>query len=163
MNKQLVQFCKQQTVYPKMNNMFWKSPPESNFLFMDEKAEFSARLMRAMADAGYPVRPIVLEREFNLRYWGRPISVQAVCRWLKGEAIPAQDKLQVLADWLKVEPQVLRFGGQPAASIQQRRKRWEDAVAGPEREVLEAFVGLPAEQKKVVRAVILAMVKANSV
>jgi transcriptional regulator with XRE-family HTH domain len=78
---------------------------------MDEKAEFSARLKRAMTDAGYPVRPIVLEREFNLRYWGRPISVQAVCRWLKGEAIPSQDKLQVLADWLKVEPHVLRFGG----------------------------------------------------
>jgi transcriptional regulator with XRE-family HTH domain len=122
---------------------------------MDEKAEFSARLVQAMADAGYPARPIVLEREFNLRYWGRPISVQAVCRWLKGEAIPSQDKLQVLADWLKVEPHILRFGGQPTHSIQERKKRWDAAIAGPEREVLEAFLNLPAEEKKIVRAVIL--------
>lgn len=128
-----------------------------NFLFMDEKAEFSERLKRAMIDAGYPVRPIVLEREFNTRYWGRPISVQAVRRWLNGEAIPAQDKLQILADWLKVEPQILRFGGQSLVSVQEKRKRWDEAISGPEREILEAFISLPTEQKKVAQAVILAL------
>ena len=129
---------------------------------MNEKSEFSQRLKQAMTDAGFPVRPIVLEREFNTRYWGRPISVQAVRRWLNGEAIPAQDKLQILADWLKVEPQILRFGGEAIVSVQKKKKRWEDAIAGPEREVLEAFIGLPAEQKKVAREVILALAKAHS-
>jgi hypothetical protein len=122
---------------------------------MDEKQEFAARLAAAMRDAGYPARVSVLETQFNTRYLGRPVSYQAVARWLKGEAIPSQDRLQVLADWLQIEPQVLRFGGQASASIAERKKRWESAISGPEREVLEAFLGLPAEEKKVVRSVIL--------
>jgi transcriptional regulator with XRE-family HTH domain len=126
-----------------------------NFLFMREGDEFSQRLKQAMRDAGYPIRPVVLEREFNTRYWGRPITVQAVRRWLNGEAIPSQDKLQVLADWLKVEPHVLRFGGHLSISILERKKRWDAAISGPEREVLEAFLSLPADRKKTVRDVIL--------
>lgn len=125
---------------------------------MSEKVEFSQRLKQAIGDAGYSLRPVVLEREFNTRYWGRPITVQAVRRWLNGEAIPSQDKLQVLADWLKIEPQILRFGGEALLSVQEKKKRWEDALAGPEREVMEAFLSLPAAQKKVAREVILALV-----
>jgi hypothetical protein len=143
-----------------MNIRFKFLAPEFNFLFMDEKVEFSERLKQAMMDAGYPVRPVVLEREFNTRYWGRPISVQAVRRWLNGEAIPAQDKLQVLAEWLKVEQQILRFGGQAVMSIREKKKRWDEAISGSEREVLEAFITLPAEEKKAARTMILAMAKA---
>ena len=128
---------------------------EHNFLFMDEKQEFASRLATAMRDAGYEPRPSVLEAQFNTRYMGRPVTCQAVTRWLKGEAIPAQDKLQVLADWLQVEPHILRFGGQPLLSIREKKKRWDAALSGPEREVLEAFINLPAEQKKIVRSVIL--------
>jgi hypothetical protein len=131
------------------------NPHEHNFLFMDEKQEFASRLASAMRDAGYEPRPSVLEAQFNIRYMGRPVTYQAVVRWLKGEAIPAQDKLQVLADWLKVEPHILRFGGQPMFSIQEKKKRWDAALSGSEREVLEAFINLPAEQKKIVRSVIL--------
>ncbi|GHU36353.1 hypothetical protein AGMMS50256_32830 [Betaproteobacteria bacterium] len=129
---------------------------------MDEKTEFSERLKQAIQDAGYNVRPIVLEREFNTRYWGHPVTVQAVRRWLKGESIPSQDKLQVLAEWLQVEAHVLRFGGQPRLSVIQRKKRWYETVEGPEREVLEAFMELPAEERKAVRTVILALVKGKS-
>lgn len=129
---------------------------------MDEKLEFAARLAAAMLDAGYEPRASVLEPQFNTRYWGKPVTYQAVTRWLKGEAIPSQDKLQVLADWLQVEPQILRFGGEAIVSVQKKKKRWEDAIAGPEREVLEAFIGLPTEQKKVAREVILALAKAHS-
>jgi hypothetical protein len=122
---------------------------------MDEKQEFASRLAAAMRDAGYEPRPKVLEVQFNTRYMGRPITYQAVTSWLKGRAIPTQDRLQVLADWLQVEPHILRFGGQPLFSIQEKKKRWDAALSGPEREVLEAFINLPAEQKKIVRAVIL--------
>lgn len=38
-----------------------------------------------MLAAGYDARPIILEREFTLRYWGRSVSFQAVRRWLRGE------------------------------------------------------------------------------
>jgi transcriptional regulator with XRE-family HTH domain len=121
-----------------------------------EKNEFSARLKKALKEAGYSARPVVLEREFNLRYQGRPVSVQAVARWLKGEAIPTQDKLQLIAEWLRMEPQTLRFGDDPL-----KKKRWEEAVSGPEREVLETFLTLSAEHKKVARAVIHALARSE--
>ena len=127
---------------------------------MDEKAEFSQRLRKAIEDAGYPVRPIVLEREFNTRYWGRSVTVQAVRRWLRGEAIPSQEKLQVLADWLRVEPHVLRFGEQAVKSIRAKQKKWDEGIGYQEREVFASYLGLPAPQRKVVREVILAFARA---
>ena len=126
---------------------------------MRRKAEFSERLKQAMRDAGYMLRPVVLEREFNTRYWGHPVTVQAVRRWLKGESIPSQDKLQVLSEWLQVEAHVLRFGGQPRLPANLRKKAWHETVGGPEREVLEAFMELPAEERKALRTVILALAK----
>jgi hypothetical protein len=126
---------------------------------MDEKLEFARRLREAMQRAGYPVRPIVLEREFNTRYWGRSVTLQAVRRWLRGEAIPSQDKLQVLAEWLKLEPQVLRYGEGVAKSVQEYRERWEDKMSYQERETIDAFLQLPAPQRKVIREVIMAFAK----
>ncbi|RIA22528.1 helix-turn-helix protein [Ectopseudomonas oleovorans] len=124
---------------------------------MTEKTEFAQRLRSAMIAAGYPDRPAVLEREFNSRYWGRSVTFQAVSRWLRGEAIPSQDKLQVLAEWLRVEPQELRFGERAAATVREQRGRWEDPKFYQEREVIEAFLGLPIPQRKVVREVVMAL------
>ena len=128
---------------------------------MNEKAEFAQRLKTAMERAGYPVRPVVLEREFNTRYWGRSVTLQGVRRWLRGEAIPSQDKLQVLADWLGVEPEVLRFGDRVRQSVQERRQRWDEGLGYVERETLEAFLSLPALQRKIVREVILTFAKVS--
>ena len=129
---------------------------------MNEKAEFAQRLCEAMTQAGYEARPVVLEREFNTRYWGRSVTLQGVRRWLRGEAIPSQEKLQVLADWLGVEPEVLRFGAAVRHSVQERRQRWDAGVGYLEREAFEAFLKLPAPQRKIVREVILAFAKAQT-
>lgn len=122
---------------------------------MNEKEEFAKRLSDAMVQAGYALRPVVLEREFNTRYWGRSVTLQAVRRWLRGEAIPSQEKLQVLADWLKIEPQVLRFGEAVRNSIQQHKQRWDEGIGYQERETFDAFLKLPAPQRKLIREVIL--------
>jgi len=124
---------------------------------MDEKAEFAQRLREAMTQAGYALRPVVLEREFNTRYWGRSVTLQAARRWLRGEAIPSQDKVQVLAEWLKIEPEVLRFGEQVRKSVQAHRQRWEAGVGHLERETFDVFLQLPAPQRKIAREVILAL------
>jgi len=129
---------------------------------MSEKVEFARRLRDAMTQAGYAPRPVVLEREFNTRYWGRSVTLQGVRRWLRGEAIPSQDKLQVLADWLGVEPEVLRFGVTVRRSVQERRQRWEDGMNYAEREAVEAFFSLPAPQRKIVREVILTFARAHA-
>lgn len=128
---------------------------------MNEKTEFAQRLRDAMTRAGYPLRPVVLEREFNTRYWGRSVTLQGVRRWLQGEAIPSQDKLQVLADWLCMTPEALRFGVAVRQSVQERRQRWEDGVGYAERETFEAFLALPAPQRKIVREVILTFARAH--
>lgn len=123
---------------------------------MNEKAEFAQRLRTAIIAAGYEARPAVLEKNFNARYWGRSVTFQAVSRWLRGEAIPSQEKLQVLADWLKVEPHVLRYGAQAIDAIRAKQKQWDEGIGFQEREVFEAFLTLPAPQRKIVREVILA-------
>nr|MBL8456251.1 hypothetical protein [Zoogloeaceae bacterium] len=120
---------------------------------MSEKAEFGARLCAAMQVQGIPLRPSVLEREFNRRYWGRAVTLQAVRRWMRGEAIPAQDKLQVLAEWLKVEPQVLRFGADAIYAVRNAQQRWND-LSYTERATLDTFLRLPIEQRRVVQQVI---------
>jgi hypothetical protein len=130
---------------------------------MNEKMEFSQRLRAAMVQAGHAVSPSVLEHEFNLRWPGRSISNQAAWGWLNSRSIPTQDKLLVLAEWLKVEPEVLRFGVGVRLSVQEHRKRWDDGVSHLEREMFDAFLQLPAPQRKVIREVILAFAKAHGV
>lgn len=129
---------------------------------MEHKLEFAQRLRDAMAAAGLEPRPGVLLNLFNAHYWGRSVSFQAVSRWLRGEAIPAQDKLLVLAEILRVEPEVLRFGQAVRHRVQESRKRWDEGVSYQEREVFDAFLSLPAPQRKLVREVILALAQVQA-
>lgn len=78
---------------------------------LTERREFSERLQKALRDADYsPDSPTQLAREFNPRFAGRPVTVHAARKWLIGEAIPTQEKLRVLAQWLNVPAEWLRFG-----------------------------------------------------
>lgn len=128
---------------------------------MDQKLEFAERLQAAMRAAGLEPRPAVLLNLFNANYWGRSVTFQAVARWLRGESIPAQDKLIVLAEVLKVEPEVLRFGDAVRTSVLARRQRWEDGIGYLERETFDAFLQLPAAQRKLIREVILTFAKVH--
>src|SRR6478609_965484 len=77
-----------------------------------EREDFSERLQQALRNADYsPDSPTQLAREFNVRFAGRPITVHAARKWLVGEAIPTQEKLRTLAQWLGVPAEWLRFGG----------------------------------------------------
>lgn len=120
---------------------------------MNEKIDFSQRLRDAMQRAGYAASPSVLEHEFNLRWYGRSISNQAAWSWLNSRSLPTQDKLQVLAEWLRIEPQILRFGEEAVRAVRSSRQRWEE-VAYAERATLDAFLRLPIEQRRVVQQVI---------
>ncbi len=126
---------------------------------MNEKIEFTKRLRAAMTAAGYTISPSVLEHEFNLRWPGKSISNQAAWGWLNNRSIPTQDKLQVLAEWLKIEPDVLRFGTSVRASVQQHQKRWSEGIGHLEQETFDAFLQLPAPQRKIIREVILTFAK----
>jgi transcriptional regulator with XRE-family HTH domain len=77
----------------------------------DEKHAFAKRLKDCLRKANVNPRSSTrVAREFNLRYPGDPITMQAVRKWLEAEAMPSQDKLRALAQWLDVPAQWLRFG-----------------------------------------------------
>jgi hypothetical protein len=122
--------------------------------------KFAQRLRAAMIAAGYEAKPAVLEREFNLRYWGKPMTLHGVRRWLLGESLPKQEKVLVLAEWLQILPQELRYGVEVEKRIQQKRARWDEGIGYQEREVFEAYLNLPIAQRKVVREVIQTFAKA---
>ena len=128
---------------------------------MEHKLEFAQRLRDAMDAAGLEPRPGVLLNVFNAHYWGRSVSFQAASRWLRGEAIPAQDKLLVLAEVLKVEPEVLRFGQAVRHRVQEHRRRWDAGAGYQEREVFDAFLALPAPQRKLVREIVMALAQVH--
>ena len=78
----------------------------------NEREQFSLRLQQALRNAHHsPDSPTELARDFNIRFAGSPITVHAARKWLVGEAIPTQDKMRTLADWLHVPVDWLRFGG----------------------------------------------------
>lgn len=124
--------------------------------------DFGKRLHNAMVAAGYDPKPAVLEREFNLKWDGKEMTLHGVRRWLMGETIPDDDKIQVLAKWLKVEPQTLRFGEQSARKIREDKAQWTIAIKHTERETFEAFLALSTPHKKIVREMITALAKPKS-
>jgi hypothetical protein len=128
---------------------------------MNEKVQFSARLRDAMVRGGYAVSASVLEHEFNLRWHGRSISNQAAWGWLNSRSIPTQDKLQVISEWLRIEPEVLRFGERVRHEVREHQRRWDEGLNYVEREVIDVYLQLPPEQRKVLREVILAFAKAH--
>lgn len=125
------------------------------------KAEFSQRLLAALDRAGVPARPTVIEREFNQRYWGKPITLHAARLWLRGETIPTHDRLLCLAEWLGVEPEILRYGDGVVARVREKRTRWDEGIGYEEREIFELFLKLPVPQRKLAREMIVALARSE--
>src|SRR5260370_39092957 len=73
----------------------------------EEKWDFSRRLKEAMRKARLDAGPTRFAREFNLRHHGEPVTAQTARKWLYGRALPTQDKLRTLAQWLEGSPQLL--------------------------------------------------------
>jgi transcriptional regulator with XRE-family HTH domain len=109
-----------------------------------------------MRGAGYDPRPSVLAREFNLNYRGEPVTFQSVSRWLNGHSIPEQDKLQALARLLAVEPHTLRYGGSPS-KVAEPRPAWLTNLKPLDREVVESYLALSAQHRRLVRELIAAL------
>jgi transcriptional regulator with XRE-family HTH domain len=70
----------------------------------------AARLHLALQKKGKRPSPTDLEREFNLRWRGEPVTVTTTRKWLLGLANPTLDKLRILALWLDVAEDWLRWG-----------------------------------------------------
>ena len=77
---------------------------------IEERAEFSARLILALEKANKSTRIVDVWREFNALNAHAPVSHVAARKWVLGQSLPTQEKLRTLADWLGVSVAWLRFG-----------------------------------------------------
>jgi hypothetical protein len=75
-----------------------------------ERTAFAQRLNAALAAVDVPASTTVVQREFNTRHPQQPVTSHAARKWIMGESMPTQQRLQLLAAWLKVAPNWLRFG-----------------------------------------------------
>ena len=119
---------------------------------------FSRRLISSLEILDVRASPTIVQREYNIRSNQPPITSHAARKWLMGEAIPTQDRLQVLADWLSVSPSWLRYGeddidgkkkardmtAQEWRLVQGFRRLTEKQKAG----LLAFVVAIPARSKK---------------
>ncbi|MGX3022011.1 hypothetical protein [Ursidibacter sp. B-7004-1] len=133
---------------------------------MNERKLFAENLKKILVEKGITPKAAVLEREFNLHHYGKPIGLHAVARWLRGEALPSLARLRTLADWLEVELTEL-VSDETAYKINKVEKQkeptkhiWETAASYQDQVLFETFLKLPQEQRKIVREVIIAMHKA---
>ena len=91
-------------------------------------------------------------REFNLRFPGQALTVYAVRKWIRSEAIPTQEKLVLLAAWLGVRPDWLRFNSAPSntVAVSVAGQAYSPEMVG----MLQDLVRLTGEQRKLVSSLV---------
>lgn len=118
---------------------------------------FSRRLQAAAASEGVPVQPTAFARWFNRRSGMRPVTAHAVRKWLLGESCPTLPRVMVLAQLLGIDPLWLRFGtgtGQASSA---------DRASADERQLVEALQRLPARDRRLLLAIVAAMLEVEQV
>jgi hypothetical protein len=74
-----------------------------------------------------------------------------------GKSIPTQDKLRVLADWLQVSPDELRFGRTGGVIKVTEATSSLDTLNMADREMVSRYVALNVNDRKTVREVVTAL------
>ena len=109
------------------------------------------RLKDALKRTNIPYSsPTKLATEFNLRHYGKPVSAQAVRKWLESNSIPSVDKIVTLANWLGVSPAWLLFGENMGI---------EEALPEPYSDFRSNFQHLAPDAQEVVRELILVLLR----
>ncbi len=131
---------------------------------MNEQEAFGKRLTRLLNEAGVGIAsPTHVAREFNRRYSGKPVTVQAVRKWIEGEAIPAGDKIRTLATWLRASPHWLHYGENETTGLA-RKVEEERATYGEgtfDDALAEDFRLLSPNHKMMVREIVRALLRAE--
>lgn len=134
----------------------------SNASKLNENEAFAERLRLALKGIGVRPSPALVANEFNLRYWGKSITSNTARNWLLGKSIPMQDKLRVLADWLHVSADELRFGTLAPTAKSQNASFDTSALTMQDRDMLAKYVSLPVADRRTVCDVVVALAVAAS-
>ena len=128
----------------------------------NERVNFSERLQQALKNAHYsPDSPTRLAREFNIRFDGRPITVHAARKWLVGEAIPTQEKLRMIAQWLGVPAEWLRFGGAETAGANTEQASGVSRFESADVKLIADLQRLDEHHRQIAREFIRMLVRIN--
>ena len=128
-----------------------------------ENEGFADRLRLALKGVGVRPSPTLLANEFNLRYWGESITITTARNWLLGKSIPMQDKLRVLAEWLHVSADELRFGTLAPTFKTQEAGVDMSVLTMQDRDMLARYMTLSLADRKTVCDVVVALAVAASV
>lgn len=119
---------------------------------------FKLRLEILLQKKGKNLSPTALARDFNLRWRGVPVTVNATRKWLMGQAMPTMDKLAVLANMLNTSEDWLRWG--ELAVNERDNQSYDQFVSTFQAELIDAeksftqdFKLLSRTNRKVVAAV----------
>lgn len=127
-----------------------------------ESQQFAERLRTALESSGVRASPTVVANAFNLRYHGRSITPHTARNWLLGKVMPTQDKLRVLADWLQVSPDELRFGRAPGKTYVFELGSGPTELGLADREMVDRYLSLSQEERKIIRDVVSAFFLAQA-
>lgn len=130
---------------------------------VSESQQFADRLRSALESAGVRASPTMVANAFNLRYHGRSITPHTARNWLLGKVMPTQDKLRVLAEWLQVSPDELRFGRAPGKTYVYEMNAGPIEMALADREMIDRYLSLSQAERKTIRDVVSAFVLAKAV
>jgi hypothetical protein len=117
---------------------------------LTEPQAFAQRLRAALTAADVAVSPTTVQRKFNALSGDAPVSVHGIRKWIMGESIPTQRRIQVLATWLAVSPNWLRFGERTAKDTTQ-------APSAVEHVLLRSFRRLSAREQEQLLALVQTM------
>jgi transcriptional regulator with XRE-family HTH domain len=125
---------------------------------INEKAEFSERLRQQLASKGWQTnKPTWLAKQFNSRFEGSPVSVQTANNWLSGGAIPSQEKLRVLAAWLEINAEWLRYGDAEPYTVDDSDKAYQGVPHYGLSDLPEKIEKLTPKQKRAIYDVVDSM------
>lgn len=112
-----------------------------------ERMNFSQRLIYTLATSrALNASPTTLAREFNFHFSGKPVTVHAARKWLVGDAIPTQDKLRALANWLGVSVEWLRYGDSAQSGANAN-----EIKSSPQDELIRLYLSLPHRERSLAR------------
>ena len=80
-----------------------------------------------------------------------------------GNSMPTQDKLRVLAEWLQVSPDGLRFGNPLSVGQESAADSLRGSLNLADREMLNRYLTLSTTDRKIVRDVVEALCVAATV
>lgn len=128
-----------------------------------ENEQFADRLRLALKGIGIRPSPTLLANEFNLRYWGESITINTARNWLLGKSIPMQDKLRVLAEWLHVSADELRYGTLAPTFKSKEAGTDMSQLTMQDRDMLARYMTLSLADRKTVCDVVVALALAATV